>query len=91
MKKYLLGLFAVALAVGFSAFTAAPKNFTSYYIADEQGGQYLITTNAGESLCDEGQKLCAFTSEESLSGWQDKETIDLIAAQPEANAQFDRP
>ena len=37
MKKYLLGLFAIALAIGFSAFTSVnvkkvtPSKFTTYY------------------------------------------------------------
>jgi hypothetical protein len=31
MKKYLLGLFAVVLAVGFSAFTAVKKTDTTYH------------------------------------------------------------
>ena len=45
MKKYLLGLFAVALAIGFSAFTSAPKahkatNQTQYYWYHVNGANY---------------------------------------------------
>lgn len=43
MKKYLLGFLAIALAVGFSAFTKVNKhvsnNFTNYYFFDVNSGK----------------------------------------------------
>ena len=43
MKKYLLGLFAIVLAIGFSAFTAAPKQsaekaITTYWFFTQDDG-----------------------------------------------------
>jgi len=57
MKKYLLGLFAIALAVGFSAFTTAKKSSkmtkTTYvWVFDEnnQGGDPTIAADAKDPL-----------------------------------------
>jgi hypothetical protein len=91
MKKYLLGLFAVALAVGFSAFTSKPSNFTTFYIAEDLGTEYLITTDGGSSLCDEGDNLCQLKSTEDISGVQDKAFIEAEALEPGADPVYDRP
>lgn len=61
MKKYLLGLFAVVLAIGFSAFTktenAKSSNLVSKYFLYTGGTQSVFTNytldGTGESLPDE--------------------------------------
>ena len=69
MKKYLLGLFAIALAVGFSAFTAV-KNHRAPVVLTFQGNAEVpgdITTNTlyedlGAPSCQNpNHRLCSIT------------------------------
>jgi len=75
MKKYLFGLFAVALAVGFSAFSTKqlPKGKflnTFYSIADNaQGTQFHWTADINDLdglACASGSATCAISTNESL-------------------------
>lgn len=55
MKKYLLGIFAVVLAIGFSAFTPkkeSKKNFTDYYWFKVASGQGSDATLNNSQLTD---------------------------------------
>ena len=55
MKKYLLGIFAVALAIGFSAFTKKnepKKNFTNYYWFKVATGQESDNTLTNSQVTD---------------------------------------
>jgi hypothetical protein len=58
MKRNVLGLAAVVLAVAFSSFTAK-KFATTYYVSSETSTAYNIqTTDAG--TCTTGTKVCEF-------------------------------
>jgi hypothetical protein len=71
MKKYLLGVFAIALAIGFSAFTSVKteKNraFTSYYFTIDASTGTVITSGTtwinDEVAVDPG---CAFNGTEEF-------------------------
>ena len=54
MKKYLLGFFAVALAIGFSAFTNAKEKVVDYYYLD---GATWKTVPSGISVCPAGSRI----------------------------------
>lgn len=78
MKRNVLGLFAVVLAVAFSSFSA---KFTTYHVTDETSNQYLIEVSPSSDPCQFGDKLCKFTTSESVNlGWRDKTEIDPIVA-----------
>lgn len=81
MKKYLFGLSAIVLAIGFSAFTKPVKSTSTDYrfvytgpIDDFESGDVTNTSNwvvdeAEESFCQDDvlqQVTCSFTTDESL-------------------------
>ena len=64
MKKYLLGIFAVLLAVGFSAFTTKAPSFTNYDWRDANGNNLFANKSRPDAIthfngCDVGSTLCA--------------------------------
>ena len=80
MKKYLLGIVAVMLAIGFSAFTEPQSktkgNFTlKYFTYDDfpndswkdEPSHYTMTANGGQTIpsCNGTEKRCAVRAEEN--------------------------
>ena len=64
MKKYLLGIFAVILAVGFSAFTTKAPSFTNFDWRDANGNNLFANKSRPDAIihfegCNEGPVLCA--------------------------------
>lgn len=65
MKKYVLGIFAIVLAAGMSAFTTshhAPRFGTQYWFVYNGGGE----TNASSYSYDPGQTQTCFNSTSDL-------------------------
>lgn len=54
MKKYLLGTFAMAMAIGFSAFTNAKEKTVDHYYLD---GSTWKTVPAGITVCPSGSRI----------------------------------
>lgn len=55
MKKYFVGLFAVILAIGASAFTKVQPTLGSYY---KSGNSIVAITPNG--FCDDGSDFCTY-------------------------------
>ncbi len=63
MKKYFVGLFAVILAIGASAFTGAQTTLGAYY---NNNGVIVPITTSG--FCDTGSDYCTY---DLISGRED--------------------
>ena len=88
MKKYLLGLFAIVLAVGFSAFTSPKHTTFTYWVTAETNSTYTLSDNSNDSQCSIGDKLCQFESDIQLTtGLRDKSEIDPHVASPDFSRQ----
>ena len=69
MKKYLFGIFALVLAIGFSAFTApkqsVEKAITTYWFLTEDDGtvvnSYFFPPTSDPTVCDDSDpvRVCA--------------------------------
>lgn len=60
MKKYVVGTFAVMLAIGFSAFTTNAKKMVAIYY-QEDDGSYVLGQPAGTTTCVSATNPCTVT------------------------------
>jgi hypothetical protein len=67
MKRYFFGIFAVALAVGFSAFTTK-KTAVDYFVIDQAGSSneyYLVSTWNNEPCTGDQNVACHLLTEDA--------------------------
>jgi uncharacterized protein YxeA len=94
MKKYVLGLVAIVLAVGFSAYTKPAKNnklfsktffysIQTYGVNDVQDETKWATNNTDPGFCNSGsQRACAFTIPDAYAnGTALASGVEVIASQ----------
>jgi hypothetical protein len=96
MKKYLFGLFAIALAIGFSAFTMSAKKLTTAdFIFDETLGSRTVLSDIQDPLnykeattesCTGGDEVACRINGVDQNYWHTSNGVKLLNA---SSADFD--
>ena len=84
MKKYLLGLFSLVLAIGMSAFTSPQHNSSDVYDwKDAKDPNNTFTGTRDEAIlhyngCDTGTDLCAMAYEEGTQIRVEDQDLEFV-------------
>jgi len=66
MKKYLLGIFAIALAIGFSAFTTTKETTSNFFYGlNAAGDTYRLITVLEDNCHGSSSNICVLGYEEA--------------------------
>ena len=86
MKKYLFGLFAIVLAIGFSAFTTLNNRVAEGDVyANITGEDYILVQDFNEALCEDASDItCAYEVTEEgapfvTSGFDDAQAQEWLS------------